>query len=190
MSEASANPACVKQYTSATLRNRPLAGALSLIYCALFALAGYLESIRIEDYWPTWALIVGGVTGFAIMMVLPFLVVKYFFGLDLSPLWQFALRFSLRRMLVAVFWISLFVWYYTQMDWLKQRQAWRRDNRAIASAMQGRAPFGLLRFLDQGVSRIEIKHGTEKQIAEAKRLFPEATVVVAGEAADDEANSP
>jgi hypothetical protein len=43
------NPAL--RTTNPALRNRKLAGVLALVYVALFALAGFLESIRIEDYW-------------------------------------------------------------------------------------------------------------------------------------------
>jgi hypothetical protein len=165
------------------LRNRKLAGVLALVYVALFALAGYLESIRIEDYWPTWLLIVGAVTWIAIMLVLPFLVVQYFFGLDISLLWRPLRRFSLRAMLL--FWvpyISLFVWYFTQMEWLNQRRDWRMDNPTAVRTTRGKAPPGLLRLMgDPGESRIEIKNATKDEIAEAKRLFPEATVVAAPE---------
>ena len=157
------------QTTNPALRNRPLAGVLALVYVALFALAGYLESIRIEDYWPTWLLIVGGVTWFAIMMVLPFVVLRYFFGLYLSLLWQPLRRFSLRAMLLWVLYISLFIWYYTQMEWLDGRRDWRRDNPTATRSAQGKAPPGLLRLMgDPGESRIEIKNGTKDEIAEAK----------------------
>jgi hypothetical protein len=115
------------------------------------------------------------------MVVLPFSVAKYFFGMDLRHL----RRFTLRGMLLGVVYISVFVWYFTQMEWLRQRQQWRRDNPAAARSTQDRSPPGLLRLLgEQGESWIEIKNGTKKKLAEAKRLFPEATVVVAGEAPD------
>lgn len=92
------NPAL--RTTDPALRNRKLAVVLALVYVALFALVRYLESIRFEDYWPNWLLIVGGASWLAIMIVLPFLVVRYFFGLDLSRLWQPLWRFSLRSMLL------------------------------------------------------------------------------------------
>jgi hypothetical protein len=172
----------MRQTTNPALRNRPLAGGLALVYVALFALAWYLESIRIEDSWPTWLLIAGGVTWLGIMLVLPFVVVRYFFGLDLSLLWQPLLRFSLRAMLFWVAYISVFIWYFTQMDWLNERRDWRRDNPTAVRSTHGKAPPGLLRLMrDPGESRIEIKNGTKDQIAEAKRLFPEATVIAAPE---------
>src|SRR5688572_23247679 len=100
----------MNQLTKPAQRNRSLAGVLSLIYVALFALAGYLESARIDDYWPTWALWAAGVIWFAIMLVLPFLVLQYFFGLDLSPLW----RLSPRKMLFYVLFIGVLIWCFTQ----------------------------------------------------------------------------
>jgi hypothetical protein len=174
------NPAL--RTTNPALRNRPLAGVLALVYVALFALAAYLESIRIEDYWPTWLFIVGGVTWFAVMMVLPFVVLRYFFGLYLSLLWQPLRRFSLRSMLFWVTYISLFIWYFTQMEWLDERKDWRRNNPTAARTTHGKAPPGLLRLMGDPVeSRIEIKNGTKEDVAETKRLFPEATVVAVPE---------
>jgi hypothetical protein len=104
------------------------------------------------------------------------LVVKYFFALDLR-----GLQFSLRKMLLGVLVASIFIWYFTQMEWLKQRRAWRRENRAANRSTVGQAAPGLLRLFDSGVSRIELTNPTEEQIAEAKRLFPEATVVATPE---------
>jgi hypothetical protein len=174
------NAASVRPAINPALRNRPLAGVLALVYVALLALAFYLESIRIEDYWPTWLLVLGGVTWFATMLVLPFLVVQYFLGLDLSLFWRRFQRFSLRKMLLWMFCISLFLWYFTQMEWLKQRNAWRRDHPTAVRTTEGKAPPGLPRLIgDPGESRIEIKNATKDDIAEAERLFPEATVIAA-----------
>jgi hypothetical protein len=111
------------------------------------------------------------------MLVLPFVVVRYFFGLDLNVLWQSLRRFSLRGMLVWVLYISLLIWYFTQMHWSNQRSRWRISNRATVRSTQGQAPLGLRLVGELGESRIEIKNGTQDQIAEAQRLFPEATVV-------------
>jgi hypothetical protein len=164
--------------TNPALRNRPLAGILALAYAALFALVGYLESIRIEDYWPTWLLVVGGVIWFAIMLVLPFLVVQYFFGMDLSPL----RRFSLRSMLLCwVPFLCVLTWYFTQMYWRAERDQWRISNRAAVRSTHGQAPLGLRLLGEAGESRIEIKNATKREVAEAKRLFPEATVVAVPE---------
>jgi hypothetical protein len=174
------NAATTRPAINPALRNRPLAGVLALVYVALFALVIYLESIRIEDYWPTWLLVLGGVTWFATMLVLPFLVVQYFLGLDLSLFWRRFQRFSLRKMLLWMFCISLFLWYFTQMEWLKQRNAWRRDHPTAVRTSEGKAPPGLPRLIgDPGDSRIEIKNATQDEIAEAERLFPEATVIAA-----------
>ena len=159
-----------------TRRDRIVAGVLAGVYAALMALGFYLESIRIETYWPTWLLWVGGVTGFSVMMVLPFLVVRYFFWGDLTPFRPF----SLGRMMRVMFWACLIVWYCTQIYWKIQRTQWRGTNRAVASTTEGRAPIALRLLGETGASRIEVKNGTPQQIAAAKRLFPEATVVVAG----------
>jgi hypothetical protein len=176
--------------TNRALRNRPLAGVLTLVYVALLALAGYLESIRIEQYWPIWLFVVAVLIWFAIMMVLPFVVIRYFFGLDLSLLWQPLRRFSLGSMLIWVFYISLFLWYFTQMEWLDDRRDWRRNNPTAVRTTEGKAPLGLLRLMgDPGESRIEIKNGTKNAIAEAKRLFPEATVVAAPEPVRTQGNN-
>jgi hypothetical protein len=69
------------------------------------------------------------------------------------------------------------IWYFTQMHWSNERDRWRISNRAAVRSTQGEAPLGLRLVGELGVSRIEIKNGTKEQIAEAKRLFPEATVV-------------
>lgn len=163
-----------------TRRDRIVAGVLALVYAALMALAFYLESIRIETYWPTWLLWVGGVAGFTTLVVLPFLVVRYFFWGDLTPF----RRFSLRKLMLVMFWACLIVWYSTQIYCKIQRTQWRGANRTLASTTEGRAPIALRLLRETGESRIEIKNGTRQQIAEAKRLFPEATVVATGAEAE------
>jgi hypothetical protein len=162
-----------------TPRQRKLAGIWALVYCALFALGFYLESLDIEDFWPVWALWVGGVLGFGTLLVLPFVVVVLFFGIDIT--FPFLRRFSLRGMLRFMFWASLFIWYGTQMSWVIQRQQWRSANRAAVQSTEGQAPPVLRLLNEQGESRIEIRNATKEQIEEAKRLFPEATVVAVGE---------
>src|SRR5688500_16224995 len=134
----SANGGRTYQTTNPALRNRKLAGVLALVYAALLALAGYLESICIAGYLPLWVFIAAGLTWFAIMMVLPFLIVQYFFGLDLSILWRTLRRFSLRKMLLWTFWISLFIWYFTQTQWLDNRRDWRRDNPTAVRTTKGK----------------------------------------------------
>ena len=166
----------VSLFIKSSPRDRVVAGILTLVYAALWAIALYLQSIRIEDYWPKWALWAGGLGGTAIMIVLPLLAVRYFFGIQLDSLW----RFSLRKMLVGVVWISVFFWFMTQMQWSVERSLWLSSNRVAARSTQGEAPFRLRLLGKPGESRIEIKNGTKQQIAEAKRLFPEATVVVIG----------
>jgi hypothetical protein len=165
------------QLIKSTPRQRKLAGILALVYCALFALAFYLESIKIEDRWPLWILWVGGVIGFGALLVLPFVVVALFFGIDVT--FPFLRRFSLRGMLRTMFWASLFIWYCTQMSWVIQRQQWRITNRAAIQS-EGPAPPVLRLLMEPGVSRIEMKNATEEQVEEAKRLFPEASVAAGG----------
>lgn len=176
-----ANPSASKndfRFIKSTPKQRKLAGVLALAYAALMGLAFYLESIRIEDRWPVWLLWVGGVTGFAILLVLPFVIVQLFFGLDLF----LPRRFTLRGMLRTMFWASLVFWYCTQMYWIIERQQWRASNRAAIVSTDGAAPPALRLLRESGESRIEIKNGTQKQLAEAKRLFPEATVVAVEDA--------
>jgi hypothetical protein len=170
------NPAL--RTTDPALRNRKLAGVLALVYVALFALVRYLESIRIEDYWPNWLLIVGGRELAGHYDCAPVSRREVFFGLDLSRLWQPLRRFSLRSMLLWwVPYICLLIWYFTQMHWSIERSRWRISNRAAVRFTQGQAPLALRLVREAGESRIEIKNGTKEQIAEAKRLFPEAMVV-------------
>jgi hypothetical protein len=166
-----------------TRRQRVLAGVLLLVYVALMALAFYLESIKIEDRWPVWLLWVGGVIGFAILLVLPFVVVALFFGIHGMFIPR---RFTLRRMLRGMFWASLIFWYATQMHWIVQRQQWRIANGTALVATKGQAPPPLRLLNEQGESRIEIKNATKEKIAEAQRLFPEAIVVAAEESPDGE----
>jgi hypothetical protein len=173
----------VKGFTKPTLRRCLLAIALIGVYLALFALFIHLASSHIDDYWPHWVLWIAGVIWFAIMMVLPFVIVKLF-GLDLNPIWQPYRRFTLRKMFVQVMWISFFMWFFTQTYWKLQRMSWRNSNRATVNFTQGEAPFALRLFGESGEERIVIKKGTKQQVAEAKRLFPEAEVIVEGEAAD------
>lgn len=154
---------------------RKLAGVLALVYLALMALAFYLESIHIEDRWPVWLLWVGGVVGFATLLILPFAVVILFFGIDIT--FPFLRRFTIRAMLRGMFWASLLFWYSTQMYWVIQRQQWRIANRATIISTEGQAPPALRLLREPGESRIELKNATQEQMAEAKRLFPEATVV-------------
>jgi hypothetical protein len=168
------------KWIKSTPSQRKLAGILALVYCALFALAFYLESIKIEDRWPLWILWVGGMLGFGALLVLPFVVVALFFGIDTT--FPFLRRFTLRGMLRGMFWASLFIWYCTQMSWVIQRQQWRVTNRGAVRSTEVRpAPPALRLLQEQGESWIEIKNATKEQLAEAKRLFPEATVVAEGD---------
>jgi hypothetical protein len=67
------------------------------------------------------------------------------------------------------------------MHWSIERDRWRISNRAAVRFIQGQAPLGLRLVGESGESRIEIKSGTTDEIAEARRLFPEATVVAVPE---------
>jgi hypothetical protein len=90
-------------------------------------------------------------------------------------------RFSLRTMLVVVALVSAVVWLSTQINWLRQRRAWRNFGPPAMRSTKSESAPGFLGLLGEGgESWIEIKNGTPEQIAEAKRLFPEATVVIAG----------
>jgi hypothetical protein len=78
-----------------------LAGVLSLVYVGGWAFAGYSHSIGLEDRWPARVYWVVGATWFAIMLVLPFVVVCLFAGIDRSPAWIRG-RFSLRALLIVI----------------------------------------------------------------------------------------
>lgn len=170
----------MNQHTTPAPRNRIVAGVLFLVYVALMAIAFYLESTGGVDHWPSWALWMAGVTWGTLCLGLPFFVVKYFFGLNLMQGRPW--RFSLRAMLLGVLYAGVFILLATQIYWIEQRKAWRSSNRAASRFTPGQAPSGLLRlFGEHGESRIVIQNGTKEQIAEAMRLFPEATVVASGE---------
>jgi hypothetical protein len=90
-------------------------------------------------------------------------------------------KFSLRLMLLAVAAISVIMWAAIQLNWIRQRRTWLSSGPpAIRSSKPQPAP-GLLRFFgERGESWIEIKNGTNQQIAEAQWLFPEAIVIIEG----------
>jgi hypothetical protein len=88
-------------------------------------------------------------------------------------------QFSLGGMFVVVTVFCVFLgWAIYQLNWIRQRAAWRDSGSgAMRSVQTQRAPGFLAAFGEYGESWIEIKNGTDEQIAEVKRLFPEATVV-------------
>jgi hypothetical protein len=90
-------------------------------------------------------------------------------------------RFSLRTMFVLVAVVSiLLLWMASQMNWVRQRQAWRSTGPPVLMIlMPNSAPWPLHFFDESGVELIKIENETAEQIAEAMRLFPEATIVVA-----------
>src|SRR5262245_53286199 len=90
----------VKWITS-TPRERILAGVLSLVYIGGWALAIYAFSNRPEERWPDRFFWVSFVACWSVMMVLPPVIVCWFFsGIAGSPAW-FRGRFSLRTLLIA-----------------------------------------------------------------------------------------
>jgi hypothetical protein len=91
----------MKPRITSTPRERVLAGVLSLVYIGLWALARYASSIRIEDHWPARVFWVVFATWFSIMVLLPFVVVCWFVGIDRSPAWLRG-RFSLRALIIAM----------------------------------------------------------------------------------------
>ena len=87
---------------TSTWRERVLAGVLALVYLGGWALAGYAGSNRIEDHWHPRVFWVAFVAWFAIMLVLPLVVVCWFFaGIDGSPGWLRG-RFSLHALLILI----------------------------------------------------------------------------------------
>jgi hypothetical protein len=94
----------------------------------------------------------------------------------------FRFKFSLLTMLSMVIVVSLITWIAIQTNWIRKRQAWRNPTSGAVRSTQEREAPGLLGlFGEGGESWIEIKNGTDEQVAEVQRLFPEATVVIAGQ---------
>jgi hypothetical protein len=84
-------------------------------------------------------------------------------------------------MFLAVMAISVVMGIGLQLNWMRQREAWRKFGpSAIRSSKPESAPVWLCIFGERGESRIEIKDATDTQIAEAQRLFPEAVVIKRG----------
>jgi hypothetical protein len=76
--------------------------------------------------------------------------------------------------LVALFAVGL-AWVNHQIDWMRQREAFRLSSAAYQ--WRGSAAPASLRILGEpGMASIMIENGTEEQIDEARRLFPEAAV--------------
>jgi phosphoglycerol transferase MdoB-like AlkP superfamily enzyme len=86
---------------TSTPRERILAGVLALVYLGLWTLPVYAYSTRIEDRWPARMVWVAYATWWAIMLVLPLVVVCLFFGIDRRPAWLRG-RFSLRALLIVI----------------------------------------------------------------------------------------
>jgi len=146
-----------------------------VLFCFCVVVTGLILFTGMLDSWPRWARVAANIIGGAWPLV--------YVGRELSGVMKGRpLRFSLRAMLVIVSIVSLFLWTFIQLDWIEKRERWRRHHGAAVRSTEGQAPPGLVRLFEPGVSRIEIKKGTKEQIAEARRLFPEATVVVADEA--------
>jgi hypothetical protein len=85
-------------------------------------------------------------------------------------------------MLIMVIVISFVIWISIQINWIHKRRAWRSPTSGAVRSTEAESPPGLLGiFGETGESWIEIKNGTDEQVAEVQRLFPEATVVIAGQ---------
>ena len=76
------------RWITSTPRERILAGVLSLVYIGGWVLVEYAYSNRLEDHWSARVFWVVFATWLAIMLVLPLVVVCWFFaGIDRSPAW-------------------------------------------------------------------------------------------------------
>ena len=160
----------MNKHTKPVSRSRVLAEVLYWLFTVGIVLVFSRDAI---GHWPFWAWIVAITIGTTIGLAILIFVAK-----DLSHLTQGRrLRFSLRGLLLLVPIVSVVIWMFIQLDWIEKRERWRRHNAAAVRATQGRAPAGLVRLFEPGVSRIEIKNGSTEQIEYAKRLFPEATVI-------------
>ena len=87
---------------TSTRRERILAGGLALVYLGGWALGGYADSIGLDELWPARVFWVAWAAWLAIMLVLPLVVVCWFFaGIDRSPGWLRG-RFSLHALLILI----------------------------------------------------------------------------------------
>lgn len=91
----------VSPFIKSSPRERVVAGVLTLVYLTGWALTGYAYSIRIEDHWPVRLLWVASAAWFAVMLVLPLVVVLLFFGGPTNPAWL-RVRFSFRALLILL----------------------------------------------------------------------------------------
>jgi hypothetical protein len=89
------------------------------------------------------------------------------------------LRFSLRTALLLTAVVAALVGLAVfPLTWIRQRAAWRApDSGAMFSTQPAEAPWLLALYGEKGESWIELKNGAEDQLAELRRLFPEAEVV-------------
>jgi hypothetical protein len=92
----------VAPWFTSTRRERILAGGLALVYLAGWTLAGYAHSIRLDELWPARVFWVVFAAWLATMLVLPLVVVCWFFaGIDRSPGWLRG-RFSVHALLILI----------------------------------------------------------------------------------------
>ncbi|HEX4144656.1 MAG TPA: hypothetical protein VHY91_14210 [Pirellulales bacterium] len=93
-------------------------------------------------------------------------------------------RFSLRTLFVALVLLSLPMAWYTRMRlWFEERAAAAEGQgkwvRADPMHDGADAPWQLrMLFHEFGIAHAYIRNGTDEQVAEAKRLFPEAEIIV------------
>ena len=96
-------------------------------------------------------------------------------------------RFSLRTMFIVVTVFGcLLGWLSYELNWIRQRQAWRPASRTIRANFPNRPPGLLWLFRERGESWIEIHNGTAAHVAEVQALFPEAIVVAEGQETTEE----
>lgn len=98
------------------------------------------------------------------------------------------LRFSLRTLFVVVTLMAIVAaWVAYHLEWIRQRNAWRAPTSNLLRSTLGNDPPGLLWiFRERGESWIEVKHGTAELVAAVQQAFPEAVVLIEGEAPTEE----
>lgn len=102
------------KWIRSTRRERLLAFVLSLVYAGGWGLAIYAGSNRLEDQWPARVFAVVFAIWFLFMLVLPLVIVCWFFGGRAgSPAWlrgQFTTRALLILTTIAAIALGAIVW--------------------------------------------------------------------------------
>lgn len=100
--------------------------------------------------------------------------------MDAPKTWRF--RFGLRTLLIVVVILAVpMTWTSYSLRWIQQRRAFRTAHYSAISRLRPiyrfrDAPATLLLFDEPGVCGWYVKGMSDAEIAEARRLFPEAAI--------------